>query len=94
MPASHIYSLTNTGYGDCQWSIAGLPSWITVSQTSGTLNPGESVSVTAEINDTANNLAQGGYSGVASFINQSNGCGGAALPISLAVGREVYVKDA
>jgi hypothetical protein len=51
---SQTYTLANTGSTPLTWSLANASSWLTVSGTGGTLNPGASTTVTISLNSNAN----------------------------------------
>lgn len=91
-PTNHTYLLTNTGYGPCQWSVSGVPPWMTITPANGILSSGETVGVTAAISSAANNLPLGGYVASLVFSNDTNASGSVTLPATLAVGTEVYVN--
>jgi hypothetical protein len=70
-PASTTYTLSNTGGSTLTWTSV-LPSWLTATPPSGTINAGAaSTTVTVSLNATANALAPGPYSGPVTF--NSNG---------------------
>ena len=53
---SQTYTLKNTGSTSLNWNLVNTSSWLTVSSTSGSLNPGASATVTINLNSTANNF--------------------------------------
>jgi hypothetical protein len=54
---SQIYTLTNTGSTPLTWRATGIPNWLTVSTTGGTLNPGgPGATVTVSLNANANSF--------------------------------------
>ncbi len=86
-PPSKHYTLTNTGSAPIGWTAGHNPSagWVSLSGTSGALNPGGSITVTASINSTAPSLAGGAYTDTISFTNTTNGVGSTTRPVSLTV---------
>jgi subtilisin len=87
-PSSQIYILGNTGDTTINYTISNSQSWVGLSETSGSLEPGTSTSVTVSINSNANSLAASTYSDTVSFTNTTNGDGNASRPVSLAVNAE------
>jgi hypothetical protein len=57
-PSSFQYQLSATG-GSINYSISGVPNWLTPSSTSGSASTGTTVTFT--VNTSANNLAAGTY---------------------------------
>jgi hypothetical protein len=53
---SQIYTLENVGATPLNWNATGIPDWLNVSSTSGTLNPGASATVTVSLNSNANSF--------------------------------------
>lgn len=84
-PMSKIYTLTNPGNSSINWAATKSASWLTLSQTSGTLSSGGSAQVTVSINSNANNLSFGLYSDNVSFTNTSNGNGNTTRTVTLTV---------
>ncbi len=59
---SQTYLLTNIGSAPLNWRLINTSSWLTVSSTGGTLNPGHPLSaVTVTLNSAASNLLIGNY---------------------------------
>jgi phosphatidylinositol-3-phosphatase len=84
VPSSQTYTLSNTGGVAMVWSVTNTFNWLTLSATSGTLPPYNSISITVSINSNANSLVSGSYSDAVVFAT-SNGSGSATEPISLTV---------
>ncbi len=84
-PSSQSYTVQNTGTASLNWSASKTQSWVSLSATSGTLNPGASTTVTVSINSNANSLSAGNYSDTVSFTNATNGNGNASRSVSLTV---------
>ena len=70
---NRAYTLTNTGTQRLPWSIAGIPTWVTATATSGSLGAGETVTITLALNDTDKRLILGSHSAVVSFVNGATG---------------------
>jgi len=68
-PGSKDYELRNYGNSTLNWEITKTADWVTVSKTSGTLEPGQIEKVTLSINSTANSLASGTYTDLVKFTN-------------------------
>ena len=84
-PSSLAYTLQNTGGTAIAWTAAKAQAWTTLSALSGSLNPGESATVTVSINAGANSLAEGTYNDTVSFTNTTNGSGTTTRPVTLTV---------
>ena len=65
------YSVTNTGAGTLNWTVAG-PSWLTVSPSSGAQGTSGSTTVNVSANASANALGAGTYTGNIVFTNTAN----------------------
>jgi len=72
-PSVQIYSLTNTGVADLTWSLTQTNTWLTVAPTVGALSPGQSQTVTAQVNETVGTLPIGVYDEVLAFSNEVSG---------------------
>lgn len=70
VPGSFNYILTANS-GSVDYSISGVPSWLTASATSGTVTTAGSA-VTFTVNNAANALAAGQYAGAITFSNLTN----------------------
>ena len=92
-PASQTYGLTNTGTGALNWTAGNTAAWLTLSATSGTLNPGEGTTVTVSVNANADALAGGSYSDTVSFANLNNGIGDTARSVSLTISSFGFADD-
>ena len=53
---SQTYTLKNTGSTSLNWSLVNTSSWLIVSSTTGSLNPGASTTITINLNSAANNF--------------------------------------
>ncbi len=79
------YSLTNKGNVALSWSAAKSASWLTLSPTSGILQPGGVTNVTATITTNANILGTGSFSDTIIFDNTTNGNGDTSRSVTLSV---------
>jgi len=79
------YTLTNKGNYPLGWTAAKGQSWLTISPTSGVLQPGLTTNLTASINTNANILATGSYSDTIIFDNTTNGNGDTSRTVNLTV---------
>lgn len=71
---AQTYTLTNTGPAALKWSLANVPSWLTVSATGGTLNPGgPGATVTVSLNTNANAFLIAHPTGNLAFNNLTAG---------------------
>lgn len=82
-PLSHVYTLVNTGDASLNWEARQQQSWLDLSQASGSLSVGESVTVTATINTNALALPAGQYTDAIEFLNLTNGEGDTTRPVTL-----------
>src|SRR6266568_4684842 len=75
-PTPPTYSLTNNAGGSLSWSLVNTSSWLNVSPTSGTLNPGgPATTVTVSLAPAATNLTAGSYSATLRFTNFNDNFG-------------------
>jgi hypothetical protein len=84
-PSNINYTISNTGNASLGWIATPSIDWLTVSNTSGNLNPGQSTIVTVSINSLANVLSPNNYTGYVYFHNLINGIGDATKTVSLTV---------
>ncbi len=84
-PASTSFTLTNSGNIVLGWTAAKTVSWLTLSPTSGTIQPGASTTLTATINSGANSLVASNYTDTITFNNTTNGNGNTTRSVSLTV---------
>ena len=75
-PTDTTYTLTNTGGTRLQWTATTsgtqIPEWLTLSATSGSLEPGDSIIISAVINIAANQLGAGNYVESVTFAFNEN----------------------
>ena len=79
------YTLTNKGNYPLGWSAAKGQTWLTLSPTSGVLQPGAATNLTATINTNANILAAGSYSDTIILDNTTNGNGDGSRTVNLTI---------
>ncbi len=84
-PANATYTITNPGTGPLSWTAAKSAPWLTLSATSGIVEPGASTTVEASINDNANSLPLGTLFDTITFTNTDDGAGNTTRLIRLAV---------
>jgi len=84
-PSSKSYTLQNTGGQALNWTAGVNQNWVSLSPTSGTLNPGASTTVTVSINSNADGLTAGSYSATVTFTNTTNGQGNTTRSVNLTV---------
>jgi subtilase family serine protease len=70
---SQTYTLTNIGSQSLDWNLGNNASWLTVSNTSGTLAPGKSTMVTVNFNSSVNNFLVNKAVGNVTFTNLTSG---------------------
>ena len=69
---SQSLTITNAGTNSLTWTAATNAAWLNVSTIGGTLNPNDSVLVTASLNSVASNLTVGTYVGSLWFTNTAS----------------------
>ncbi len=79
------YTLTNTGGISLNWTASQTKNWVSLSQTSGTLDAGASTTVTVSIDSDANSLSPNSYTDTVTFTNATNGIGNTTRSVSLTV---------
>jgi len=73
---SETYTLTNAGTAPLSWSLVNPSSWLNVSPTSGTLQPGgPATTVTVSLNSTDTNLLIGYEAATVVFTDLTDGAG-------------------
>ena len=73
---SETYTLTNAGTAPLSWSLAYPASWLNVSPTSGTLQPGgPATTVTVSLNSADSNLLIGSEAATVVFTDLTDGAG-------------------
>ena len=81
-PSSFSYTLSAAS-GSVNYSISGVPSWLTPSATSGTVSSGTTVTFT--VNANANSLAANTYNATITFTNSDTGQGSQTRTATLTV---------
>lgn len=90
-PDTGTYVLRNDGSQPLEWAAEHDTAWLSLSESSGTLAPGASVTVTATLNSAAASLPFGLHQSSLHFINRTNGLGTAFSTASVFVGS--FVMD-
>jgi Zn-dependent metalloprotease len=72
-PAVREYTLSNGGSNDVPWTTSADGTWMTVSESSGNLAPGQSATVSVEVASSATALLPGTYEGSITFSNSASG---------------------
>ena len=89
-PSPKYYTLTNTGGSAITWTASKTQTWVTLSNSGGTLNPGATASTGVFINSNANPLTPGTYNDTVTFTNTTNSLGTTTRPVSLTVNPVIY----
>ncbi len=84
-PTQIDIELSNTGGTNANWELTSVPSWLTPSAVSGSLDVGATQDVTLFVNATADGMPSGIYNDSVLFSN-CTGTGGASPPATLAIG--------
>jgi len=84
-PISATYTLTNASTASLAWTAGKGQAWVTLSKTSGSLNPGATDSVTVSLDSAADSLDAGTYTDTVTFTNTTNGNGNTTRSVSLTV---------
>ncbi len=90
-PSRHVFELENYGDKPIAWQ-ENSPSWCTVSPSSGTLPPGQSVWVSLELTSEADSKAAGTYNGTIQLKNAS-GTSLVSRDVLLRVGQPNYYTE-
>jgi hypothetical protein len=85
-PASKAYTITNVGDSPVTYTVTENQPWLDLDNAGGTLAGGASTTVTVTINDYADSLTAGIYSGSVMFTNTTDGVGDASRSVELTVG--------
>jgi len=86
-PASAIYTLQNAGHVSLDWEAASDAYWLNISPDSGRLEPCQTTEVTVSLNQHANDMQLGNYTGHIYFCNRTNIIGNTTLTAHLNVVR-------
>jgi subtilisin family serine protease len=85
VPNTILYTLMNTGDATMDWSATPSDPWLSLSQSSGSLAPGEGTTLQISLNDTANALPPGSHTNTLSFVNLTNNEGSTSRLVTLTV---------
>ena len=91
VPADEFYTLRNTGSEPLEWAAECDALWISLSPSSGIIQPDGHVTVRASLADIAATLSAGRHSAVLNFVNRTNGLGNTEAGASVLVG--AFVMD-
>lgn len=83
IPPTQDYVLRNYSEIPFDWSVASSVAWLQSDTPGGTLEPGQSTTVTITVN--ADSLDQGDLTGTLTFSNTTNMCGDTDIPVQLTV---------
>jgi hypothetical protein len=92
-PAGIDYTLRNRGDFPIDYQVSHAEPWISVTNPTGTLQPGETAQVTVAFNDTSCNCDNGGHSDTVQFVNLTDHDGDTTRPASLSVGQPMIVQQ-
>jgi len=84
-PSTKDYTLENLEGDPIEWTASNFETWVTLSDTEGTLAPGASTTVTVSINSNADSLPPGSYSDTVTFTNTTSGLGNDTRQVTLDV---------
>jgi hypothetical protein len=70
-PSGKTYTVQNIGQSAIDWSLSKTQNWLDLSNTGGTLSPGQSIDVTVSLNTNASTLGEGAYTDTLTFANLS-----------------------
>jgi hypothetical protein len=85
-PSSIVYTLENQSEAALNFSVNSDVNWVTVTGGTGSLAVGATAEVTVALNGNANAFPNGGYNGVVSFTNLTDGDGDTVRTVSLQIG--------
>jgi hypothetical protein len=85
-PGSFDYTLTNVGTSAIDYQVAASQAWVSLTNATGTLAAGVTVTVTVSINGGADALAIGDYYDTTNFVNNTNHLGDTSRGVALHVG--------
>ena len=77
--------MTNSGGGTLHWSVSHTAAWVTLSETSGTLESQNSARVIVSINPLANELPPGQAADTLVFANTGDGNGNTNRTVQLSL---------
>lgn len=82
-PSSRFYTLKNTGDANINWTASEQVTWLSLSSTSGTLVPNQSINIVATM--LPSGLEVGNYNSAITFVNATNGRGNVAGSVAISV---------
>jgi len=85
-PADKVYTLDNPGDTALDYEVYHSESWLQIDGASGTLQPGETATVTLSFNGDATALGNGRYEDTIEFVNLTDGEGDTTRAVVLRVG--------
>jgi len=85
-PSSTTYTLENRSDYAITYSVTADVDWIDIFPASGTLDPGDTISVSVSLNDRASAVPNDVYRGTLAFRNTLDGLGDTTRPLVLRVG--------
>jgi lysyl endopeptidase len=85
-PSSAAYTVKNVGTSSVNYQVTKTQAWVSLTNASGTLAGGATVTVTVSINATANSLGNGNYADTVTFTNTTNHQGDTTRAVALHVG--------
>jgi hypothetical protein len=85
-PPAKTYTLTNNDDSAIEYSVTVDADWITIDNGAGEIPPGESVDVTVNLNENANEFANGDYEATVSLVNLTDHHGDRTRDVTLQVG--------
>ncbi len=85
-PGSIAYTLENLNDTPINYNVTKTQTWVSLSNTSGTLTGHATTTVTVSINSSANTLGNGNYSDTVNFINTTDHDGDTTRSVALQVG--------
>lgn len=87
-PANISYELSNEGNKKLDYTISKGAPWLDLSQTNGSLSPGQKTTLTLVINDQAKDLAEGIHKDQLFFTNATDGNGNSIRNVEVDCGEE------
>jgi hypothetical protein len=80
-----VCTLSNSGQQNLNWRAEKTASWLSLSALSGTIAPGQGISINLSVDASANSLAAGTYSDEVHFYNNSTSLGDTKQSVNLTV---------
>ena len=92
-PTEIVYTLENVGDYAIDFEVSRGVGWVSVSDTDGSLDPGETVEVTVSLNEDAEELIDDIYADEVFFTNTTDGEGDTTRDVTLQVGEPQLQYD-